>query len=160
MAKRKIRFTVLDLVLILIVLAVVAYAILRNTQISSFNRENTENNVVVTLELRGVTRNSFEYFSKGDTINVLEGNNSYTLGEINSIRSSPSVVVEEGEKGFSYVPDFNTLDLFIETSAACTTDRNGFCIIDGMYISPSAELSCDNGRIIFDCVVSSVKIVD
>ena len=159
MAKRKIRFTVLDLVMVLIVISVIVYSLFRNADIRRFNAENIENEIVVTLSLKGLSREYFKEFSVGDSIYISDADRDTSLGNVSYIRSAPAVEVVESNEGFSLASNFDKVDIYLDVTSKCLSDRNGFNIIDGRYISPGSTISGDNGRILFDCIVTSVKII-
>lgn len=157
MAKRKLKFTALDFVLVLIILCFSTYFFFGSYVVETLNGENSIEDVVITVAVKGIDRQNFKYFENGSVINRDFGDELLKIGSISGIRSCPAVKLHENDSGFVYAPDFTAVDAWIEISARCVSDRNGFYSIDGEYFAPAGVFEADNGHIKFECEVVSVK---
>ncbi len=160
MAKKKIRFSVIDFIIIIALVLVIFSAFARNMNVKHFNQNNYISNSVLTLSVKGVERSNYSLFSKGDTIYNSENDKMGKIGEVTGIRANPAIVVTSDETGHTLSPDFDKVDLIIDVQTRCLVDENGFFSISGVYISPAMAFAADNGEIKFDCEVVSVKTIE
>lgn len=157
MAKKKIRFTVIDFIILIAVVLLVLSALFRSMNVGLFGENNSVKDTLITLSVKSVDKDNLTYFSAGDTIYGSGDEKIGKIGEIASVRSAPAVVLTENEKGFGLEPTFDKVDITLEIRSRCLVDEHGFYSIGGVYVAPSYTFRADNGEIKFDCEVVSVK---
>ncbi len=160
MATKKIRFSVIDFIIIIAVVLVVISAVFRSINVGIFGENNSVSEAVITLSVKGVDRDNFSYFSVGDTIYGSADEKIGKIGNVTSIRSAPAVVPESSEEGHRLEPSFDKVDITMELSAKCLVDEHGFFSIGGVYVAPAKTFEADNGEIKFTCEVISVKTLE
>lgn len=160
MATKKIRFSVIDFIIIIAAALVVLSAVFRSLNVGLFGENNSVRDAVITLSVKGVDRENFSYFSVGDTIYGSADEDIGRIGTISSVRSAPAVVMSASEQGYSTQPSFDKVDITLEISSRCLVDEQGFYSIGGSYVAPARTFEADNGEIKFVCEVVSVKTAD
>ena len=157
MTKRKIKFTVVDFILIISVALLLFTFFLKYVNLERFNSQSVLCDADVTVAIRGIERVNFAHFKNDDSIYSDFLHDYGKLGVVTAMRSNPSVTAVYRENSVVMTPDFERVDIYLTIDADVLCDRNGFYSVGGKYIAPGMKFTANNGRIKFDCSVLTVK---
>ncbi len=159
MSKRKdnkIRFGVLDAVIIIVVLAITASVVLRYTVDNSLFAYDTEK-YTVTLKTCGVRYTSVDAVASDTTFYLDDG---YLLGNaIHAPTVTPMltyVTSQSGELIACYYPDNTFVDIVAEIECMLV-DKDGMLLTEsGVHIAPGVELTVHTNTV--DLTVEIIKV--
>lgn len=159
MEKYRLRFTVLDFVLFLILILFVLFYFARSTGMNSVKSDNIHSESTITLRVNDVKKENIKYFIKNVSLFKSENGSRSELGVVSDVRSTPAVKLSQGDGGYGYIVDFSAVDIMLDVLVDSVYDRNCFYSVDGQYYMPALTFEADNGSIKFNCEVVSVKNV-
>ncbi len=159
MKNKKIRFNILDLLILIIVAFIIFGTIIRNTNVSEFNLNNTVTDSIITISVDSIDGEVYGQFRLGDVIYAELDGEKIKLGRVKNMNFVPSVVPHLEGESVVYVPDSRHIDVTFDIETRIISDENGFNILDGKYISPGLSFSANNGRVKLLCSVESVVLL-
>jgi len=150
--KKRIGFSVLDMVLILLVLACILSSVFQD-QIRSFLGEEIGPRVEYTFLIQNVTKEAKNHPLIGEEILLSDSGES--IGTLLSVESKKNVFQSQDN------PDdqVEILTLTCKASAVVEERENGY-EIGGILIKPGAELSVETLSASFVMVITMVKTVE
>ncbi len=156
MKSKKIRFNILDFIVIFSVVLIIFSAVLQGLAVNKFEDSNTIEDTIITLKLKNVDESIFNEIRKGDHIfsNELFGNESVGVVSKKMKHSSSQKIIEDGYE------DSEIVEYEIQILSLCIRSSKGFCSFNDNLIVPGMFFSADNGYVGFDCEIVSVKPAD
>lgn len=137
----KLRFNIVDLVLIIAVLACIAGVYLRFHFSEEFGVNHVQNEYAVSFEVKNIRYTSVDAFPTGD--NVYLQSSRKLLGTIIGIDStSPSQMIYTDYSGNVkqiYYPEDSRIDLTGRIAARGTLTERGFMLDGNTYLAPGAS---------------------
>ncbi len=156
MKSKKIRFNVLDLIVIFGFILIIVSAVLRGIAVNKFENNNTIEEVVITLRLVDADEVVFDDIQKGDYIFSNELLEEKSVGIV-SKKMKHSLSQRDEEDG---TEDSELIEYEFQIITDCLRSSKGFYSINSKLIVPGMNFSADNGYVGFDCEVVSVKTAD
>jgi len=156
MKSKKIRFNILDLIIIFSFILIIISTVLRGIAVNRFENKNTIEDVIITLKLINADEIVFEEIQKGDYIFSNEFLDKESIGVVSKKMKHSSSQRGEGIGS----DDTELIEYEFQILSDCLKSSNGFFSINDKLIVPGMTFSADNGYVGFDCEVVSVKTTD
>lgn len=156
MKSKKIRFNILDLIIIFSFILIIISTVLRGIAVNRFENKNTIEDVIITLKLINADERVFEEIQKGDYIFSNEFLDKESIGVVSKKMKHSSSQRDEGIGS----DDTELIEYEFQILSDCLKSSNGFFSINDKLIVPGMTFSADNGYVGFDCEVVSVKTTD
>ena len=147
---RKLKFNIIDFLIILIVIGVALIFVFRSNMVNSFT--SAPQTISYTVRISDVQKESFDLVEVGSTLYCNDDDS--ILGTIKGKRfeeASMYTVLANGDIVKTYQPD--RIDIYLEVEASGTVDEDG-CMIDGTYFIASGKMiSCYVDKLYFNVEV-------
>lgn len=154
--KRKIRFNIIDVIIIIAILAVAGAFLLRGNGGELINSAFAEADIEYVIKIASIQNASADAVKAGDGVFYYE--NDAAIGKVTAVEYKPATVyvnVPEGEiKKFELT---QKIDLTITVSAKGKSDATGNYINGNLFVAPGKELHIYTKNIDFVGTVMSVN---
>ncbi len=158
---KKIRFNLIDLVLIIALLSCIVGIYLRYNAANEFGVNHELDSYVVSFDIQNIRFTSADAFHEGDLFYLKEKNQ--TLGELLAIDStSPSKTIYIDAKGnykTLYYPEDSRIDLSGRVSAEGIMTERGFLLGGNTYLAPGETYYVETPYINVDITVTDIEAI-
>ncbi len=156
---KRIRFNVIDLLIILVIIAVVGTVLVRYDVADKIGKASVEDSARITLLVQSIREEACNAVNDGDEISWVQ--ESARMGEVVRKEVSPAVLYSSREDGVIIKNESAlTYDL------RCTVDTKGMISKDGYllngvsYIAPGKTVTIRNRDITLSAIVLSVDQIN
>ncbi len=155
---KKVRFNVIDLLIILAFIAIAAGILLRYNVADRLGVRADSVEVEMTFRVSDMRATSADFFKVGDTF--VWDSLDVTLGELTEIEFKPAESIVEKLDGTAAISYSETrIDGFGTLRAKGTMTDEGFMLEGTQFISPGKDVPMKNGRIYVVAVIEEMKVV-
>ncbi len=158
--KKKAGFNVIDLCILLTAVILLSSAVVREIFIRKLADQYSHTEKEISLSVKHLPRDQFKLFEVGDGITAEGEFLSGKLGEIVSLRSTPSVVFVGSSEEAEYAPDFGYVDMIVNIKTDCVESSDGSVFFGGKLLSPALKTDANNGKVHFNFEIISVNDVE
>lgn len=153
MKNTKVKFNIMDFIIIFTVLLIIAVAIFQTFTVKEFEQNNTIEDTVITLRINNIDENVYYRINKGDNLYSEEVFGEDPFGNvIKKLKHTSSQKIEGDDSVINEVVEYE-----VQVSAKCFRNSDGFYSINDEFLVPGMVISADNGIVGFSCEIVSVK---
>ena len=155
-SKKKLRFNIIDLLILIVILGAIATVVVRLDITDKIVQSTAEDSAKVTLLITSVDPTAVAAVAEGDEI-VWEQENCY-FGKIVSKEVSNAVVYNTVEDG-SYVKTVNPerYDILITVDTEGVFTKEGYQLGGRSYLAAGKTVTFHNGKTVLTSLVTSVS---
>lgn len=157
--KKRTGFNVIDLCILLAAVILLSSAVVREIFVRKLESRYSHTEKEISLSIKHLPRDQFKLFEIGDGITAEGEFLSGKLGEIVSIRSTPSVVFVGTSEEAEYAPDFGYVDMIVNIKTDCVEASDGSVFFGGKLVSPALKTDANNGKVRFNFEIISVNSI-
>ena len=158
---KKIKFNVLDLLIILLIVGVVAVFLFREGGILSDITNRSSQTIEYVVKINDIQKESYQYL-KNDVV-IYSEKEDKKIGSIYSVGEPEEVEMYVRDQRGNIVKaqkDDSRMSIEIVVRAKGTADEKG-CMVSGNYfIASGKEIPCYTDKLSFNGMVMSVNVVD
>ena len=155
--KKKKRFNIIDLIIILVVLALGVGIALRYDFVGKIKSSTEDNTVIVSFLIRGADEEMVSAFNEGDVFYV--SSNGMKLGELVKVSSSPAEKLVSNSEGV-YVSTTmpGKIDIRGEIRALGTMNSDGFKLGGTFFMAANKNIELKSKNVNMEFTLTGIRL--
>ncbi len=152
----KLRFNIIDFLIIVIVLGCIAGAVIRYNIIDRIVLDTKRDEVKISFLVSGISPQIAEAMKEGDEYYISGA--SYTIGRLSKPTVGPAQIIDENEEGRPVASEDNTLrDVRGSFTSYGVLNEDGFFLAGTMFLAPGKTLTVESKSATFSLIITEIS---
>lgn len=153
MKNLKIKFNIMDFIIIFTILLIIALSFLQSVSVKEFEQNNTIEDTVITLRINNIDEKVYSKITKGNNLYCEDVFGETPFGTVvKKLKHTSSQKIEGDDSVTNEITEYE-----LQVNSKCFRNSDGFYSINDEFIIPGMVITADNGTVGFSCEIMSVK---